>query len=259
MTPVLQMGGCAGLHHYMFGVGAYIQEMYVLDNTVNVQPISGSNFVGAAMLSDRSVESIWKLWSARLDDLVQRRPWTGLYHLGTIMEHHTRDVVRQASPSVERMQQHYIRVSVLDRMKTRWYHLHIAHADYVSAMCAGAFIPVLLGGLWTWHRNKRCIDGGVRLPWTTASKPRGGKNSTLSISITDSKTFSTFHLLWMAFYGIWSRAAHHRSQFAHGYAHAQSVLKPALDALLVRRPTRLVLPDVTGHVRWDSEQRAFVA
>ena len=38
MTPVLQMGGCAGLNHYMFGVGAYIQEMYALDDTVRVTP-----------------------------------------------------------------------------------------------------------------------------------------------------------------------------------------------------------------------------
>lgn len=257
MVKTLQFGGCVGMNHYMFGIGAYIQEHYVLDDDVRVRTISGSNYVGASMLSAFSVESIWELWSSRLDDMVKTRPWTGLYHMIAMTQGHMPSVLQPGSHSLERMKQHHIRIAVLDHQETIWAHDHTDLEDYTSAILAGAFIPGLCGRLWHWYRHQRCVDGGVRLPWTQshASDPR---HSTLSISVMDHPDLSWFRLAWMLVAGLWSRMPHLKMQYMLGYAYARDVLTPRLDTLLVRHPRRVLLPKISGHIHWDPVQKTFV-
>jgi len=253
----LQLGGCAGMSHYMFGIGAYIQEHYVLGEDVRVRTISGSNYVGVSMLSSYSVESIWELWSRRLDDIVRARPWTGLLDMITVAQCHARSVLQTTQPSVQRMHQHHIRIAVLDDMATTWAREHTDHDDYLSAILAGAFIPGLCGRLWQWHRNKRCVDGGARLPWTQSHSCETDAR-TLSISISDQPDLSRVRLAWMVVAGLWSRMEHHKMQYMLGYEYARNFLTPRLDALLVRTPQRVLLPAITGHVHWDPATKMFV-
>lgn len=249
----LQLGGCGGMLHFIFGLGAYIQEHYVLDETVTLRTISGSNFVAACMLSNRSVESIWRLWSRRLDDLVRQQPWTGLYHMMSMAKGHTAHV--QSELEI-RMQQHHVRIAGLDSMTTFWAHTHTDHKDYDAALLAGSFIPGLCGRLWTIYRGQRCLDGGVRLPYTRRrSMPL---ETTLSVNVVELPIFSYTRLVWMVLYGLWSRSTHHEWQYACGYEYAQQHLTPKLDTLLVRRSSRILLPELTGYIRWDLTQKKFV-
>lgn len=183
----LQFGGCAGMNHYMFGVGAFIQEHYELDEELLIRTISGSNYVGMSMLSDWSVEGIWKLWSSRLDDLVKTRPWTGLYHMSAMVEQHTRGVVQACAHTPQRRDQHHIRVAMLDSMKTVWVCQYTGATDYVDTISTGAFIPGLCGRLWRRYRNHWCLDGGVRLPCTSRADPTAVRVSSLSINVLDNR------------------------------------------------------------------------
>jgi hypothetical protein len=243
----------------MFGVGAYIQEHYEMDNTVLIRTISGSNYVGVSMLSNRSVESIWRLWSSRLDDLVKTRPWTGLYHMISMATHHTRELVEVCVDSEQRMQQHHIRIGTLDTMKTDWVTTYVDSQDYASAMLAGAFIPGLCGRLWQWHRHKRCVDGGIRLPCTPSRTSPPSSVKSLSISVLDNPSFTWYHLLWMLVAGLWSRLPHTRMQYAAGYVFARDHLVTRLDTLLTRRTQPMMLPAITGNIRWDPTQQMFLA
>jgi hypothetical protein len=255
-VPVtIRMGGCAGLHHYMFGIGAYIQEHYVLGTDLCLQSVSGSNYVMASMLSNHSVESIWRLWSHRLDDIVTHRPWTCYFHMFSVAEQNTREVI-QATVGLDQMKQHQVRVCLLDRMQTVWVNDHTDAEDYLSAILAGSFLPGICGYLWRRYRHHRCIDGGMRLRCT----PVADTTKTISISVFEGKTLSRYRwrLWWMALVGLWSCRAHHQVQYAHGYAHARDILRPQLDALLVRRACRLRLQSVAGHIRWDPVERVFI-
>jgi len=241
--------------HFMFGVCAYIQEYYVLDETITLRTISGSNFVAASMLSKWSVESIWRLWSRRLDDLVQHRPWTGLYHMIHMAQGHTLQVTSEIGT---RMQQHQVRVAGLDSMTTFWAHGHTDHKDYNAAVLAGSFIPGLCGRLWFMYRGQRCIDGCVRLPYTRPSNAPKTSETTLSFHVWELPMFSYIRLMWMYLYGLWSRRAHHKWQYTCGYEYAFQHLTPKLNVILVRRPCRVLLPECTGLIRWDIHQQKFV-
>jgi len=260
LPPVrLQFGGCAGLNHYMFGVGAYIQEHYVLGPDVEIRTVSGSNYVGMCMLSKYSVESIWRLWSARLDDLFRSRPWTGLWALWALVEDHSREVLQKDGQrqTLERYRQHSIRIALLGVMVTKWFRDHRSHEDYLSAIFAGSFLPGLCGGMWRLYRGYRCLDGGLRLPRTS----RGSRSTpdhperTLSISVWDCRTLSRRRLAWMAGSGLWCGSAQHAFQFSHGYAHARDVLAPRLETLLPHQSHRL--PEISGEVRWDAKRHLF--
>ena len=259
-TPVptiIQLGGTAGLNHYMFGIGAYIQEHYELNSgSVLLRTISGSNYVAASMLSPYSVRSIWRLWSKRLDDLATRRPWTGLWYMIRMMQHHSRQVV-STIPSA-RQQMHHIRIGNLSRMSNEWECSHTDDDAYLSAIHAGAFIPLICGWFWRSHRGLWCVDGGLPLPYT----PRrlcdlSNAERTINISVVDCRSLFKLQLLFSAVHGIWSRRAHHIYQYRHGYAHAKSVLRPRLDALLTRRPHRFILPEMTGELTWNISTNRF--
>jgi hypothetical protein len=242
----------------MFGVAAYIQEHYVLDSTVKVRTISGSNYVGCCMLSNMSVESLWRLWSRRLDDLVQQRPWTGLYEMITMGEIHAREVLDHCQIPLDRMQNHHIRVASLDSMETSWARSHTDSADYLSAILAGAFIPGLCGRMWRIYRGERCLDGGIRLPWTTSSPDKGDGSKTLSVTVFDHPGIHKLRILWMCIRGLWARQKHSGMQYNLGYTYARTYLTSRLDAILVRRPVRLLLPEMNAHIRWDSVHRTFI-
>lgn len=258
-SVTIQLGGCAGLNHYMFGVGAYIQEHYILGEEVQIQTISGSNYVGMCLLSGFSVESIWRLWSHRLDALFRSRPWTGLWEMCSMMEDHSRECVQKdfaQYSSLERYGQHSIRIALLNRMVTRWFRAPDSLEDYLSAIFAGAFIPGICGRWWRLHRGHRCVDGGLRLPWTPRStRPATPCPRTVSVSVWDCRTLSRARLAFLAVYGLWCGADQHRIQFAHGYIHAQTVLGPRLEELLPRRT--LPLPEMTGPLQWDPKQHIF--
>ena len=71
---MVYMGGCAGIHHLMFGVGSYIQEHYETDNMV-WSTVSGSGYVAACtlMVDFVALRDIWFNWSWRMTDLVLRQ------------------------------------------------------------------------------------------------------------------------------------------------------------------------------------------
>ena len=249
----IQLGGCAGAHHYMFGVGAYIEESYIIDTSTRLRSISASNFVCAAILSTRSTRSISQLWSRRLADLRRHRPWTGLYYLSAMMEDHIRHVLQFCT--LERSKQHHIRITVLDTLRSIWAHDHTNLLDYCNALQAGAFLPGICGRFWYMFRNRRCVDGG--LPKIQFYRNKPAVVDTISISVFDSPTISKWYMLWLIVYGIWSSTGHHDLQFALGYAHARDVLQPSLDKLLVRRESPLRKLAIEGGVRWDQTNRTF--
>jgi hypothetical protein len=210
------------------------------------------------MLSNRSVESIWRLWSSRLDDLVKTRPWTGLYHMISMGTHHIREVIEVCQSSEQRMQQHHVRIGTLDTMKTGWATTYTDRADYLSAIMAGAFIPGLCGRLWYWHRNQRCVDGGLRLPCTLPRTPAPSGTKSLSISVLDNPSFTWARLLWMVMVGLWCRLPHAKMQYLAGYVFARDHLASRLDHLLPRRDQPTMLPEFTGNIRWDPTQQMFI-
>jgi hypothetical protein len=62
----------------------------------------------------------------------------------------------------------------------------------------------------------------------------------------------------MLIYGLWARMPHFKMQYEYGYIYARDHLTPKLDSTLVRRPQRLVLPDIDGDIRWDPEKQKFI-
>lgn len=62
----------------------------------------------------------------------------------------------------------------------------------------------------------------------------------------------------MCLYGIWARLPHLEMQYAAGYNFARLTMRPKLDQLLQRRTKRLLLPAMSGNIRWDPKTQTFI-
>ena len=253
-NTTIQLGGTGGMNHYMFGVCAYIQEKYIIDDTVILRTVSGSNYVGAALLSEFSVYSIWRLWSKRLDHLVISRPWTGLWYMIHMVRHHSQQIL--SSIPTNKRHQHYIRICSLSHMSTRWVNDNKDDDTYLSAILAGGFVPLICGWLWTNYMGEKCIDGAISLPFHRRREIRN-KDREISVSVWNCPDTSMLQILNMVVQGIWSRRKHHKDQFKRGYSYADSVLRPRLDLLLERRTTPPIFINISGSLEWDISNKTF--
>ena len=95
--PTILLGGTGGLVHMMFGIGAFIEDHYDIEN-VNWKSISGSNYVVTSLCSKYSkysTSSIWKLWSLRQADLKHRYPLIFFFKLYKMIHAHTLSILTQ--------------------------------------------------------------------------------------------------------------------------------------------------------------------
>ena len=231
-NPTLCLGGCAGLHHMMFGIGAYIDEHYKLDG-VNLKSISGSNFVCACMLSDVSTRSVWYCWSMRMTNLLKKYPLTYFFRLYPMTEAHTSEILTNG-----KLRNHYVLISYMYRWKREWINEFRSSLDYAKCCVAGAFIPLLvtLLRLRYYFRGSACMDGGLTcIP--ILNKHNVPKTDLRIYTSGFTKIISKFTWWIWLFKGMCSTHQHHKIQFETGYKYAEIYLKPALDRLLINEPS----------------------
>jgi len=253
----LHLSGCVGLHHMMFGICAYIEEHYDLDKLKQIKTVSGSNYVGAALLSKYSTRSIWELWSKRLSALIKKYPISFLFKLYEMILCHSNDILKKYSKKQTR--KHFILITYLFKLQKEWINNYSSLNDYRNCIIAGSFIPFISGITKIYYnfRNIKCIDGGLCNYNIT-------NNSETNITSTDTLVINGRNFLsiitpieyykWML-YGLISTHDNHKIQFDTGYLYAQLFLKNELDKFLHPRTSKSkkILP-ITGKLDWNGKE-----
>lgn len=244
--PTILMGGTGGLVHMMFGIGAFIEDHYDIEN-VNWKSISGSNYVVTSLCSKYSTSSIWKLWSLRQSDLKHRYPLTFFFKLYKMIHAHTQSILTQNQQFAN-----YILISFLYQRKREWVHDFRSATDYVDCVVGGSFIPLVVGMLQmhSTFRKQGCIDGGVGM-FPIVKRDQVPKTD-LTISTKQfTKSISQWTVFMWIVCGIYSSHQHHVLQYNTGYEHARVHLKDQLDQLLPLRSDEVDYQVATGDVRWN--------
>ena len=247
----LYLSGCAGLHHMMFGVCSYIEEHYNLDNIDEIRTISGSNYVGAALISNYSTRSIWKLWSKRLSTLIKQYPITFSFKLYEMIKHHSNDVLKNF-PN-KKIRKHYILITNLFKLKKRWVKKFLSTDDYCNCIIAGSYIPFISGitKICYNYKNMNCIDSGLLNFCIT--KKKSSNTNTLKIDIDDFLSVITKieYYKWLIS-GLISTRKHHKIQFKKGYLYARLFLQDKLDKHLTKRTSESKkYLTITGKLEWN--------
>jgi hypothetical protein len=231
MSVCIDLGGCVGMIHAMFGVGAVIQESYDLKGVI-LRTRSGSNFLGACIAHELDVSIVWRLWCARQQALYEKYPWTYFFRLMGMAESHICDVIgTTAKLSI----QHQVLLGFVDRWAR--FFVHMQGENYTKALIAGAFIPLLFGALWSEHPiGGRCVDGEFPLlPRSRESDACIGNAQVIYVRACPEMTpFGTvLQMLCWKFTGLLGRRnAHFDDQFSAGQKWARNTLIPKLDKLL---------------------------